>query len=91
MKINSISPKHAEPPQGLPAAAFGTTESHGVINCWCSDVAVPGTGLVATALLDELLEVLGRDVDLALIEAEGGARLLDRSIGLPPELDRHAS
>src|SRR3954471_12213869 len=53
------------------------------------DVAAPGAGLAAAAL-DELLEPRGVGLDLAVVEAEGGAGLLDHALRLPVDLDHDA-
>src|SRR5687768_16532481 len=50
------------------------------------DVPAPGAGLRAAAL-DELLEPLRVRLHLAVVEAQGGAGLLDQALGLPVDLD----
>src|SRR5688572_4474094 len=53
------------------------------------DVPTPGAGLGA-AVLDELLEPLGVGLDLAVVDPDGRADLLDDALGLPVDLDHHA-
>src|SRR4051794_6685643 len=75
-----------EPP--LPPTSDVEVGGSGLRSAGTLDVPAPGAGLGAAAL-DELLELLRVRLDLAVVEAEGGARLLDQALGLPVDLDHH--
>src|SRR3954451_25455509 len=72
----------------LPPTSDVEVGGSGLRSAGTLDVPAPGAGLGAAAL-DELLELLRVRLDLAVVEAEGGARLLDQALGRPVDLDHH--